>query len=100
MDEFKTKFRNVEILILDDVQFYCRQGENRGEFFHPSSLLHELTYNIVYQHQINSHKFWLEDYCAIDSNGDLGPHIQPLQCGNESRDLTKKGLRLAVEVTP
>ena len=45
MDEFKTKFRNVDLLILDDVQFIAGKGRELGEEFF-------LTFNSLYE----SHK--------------------------------------------
>ena len=41
MDEFKTKFRKVDLLIIDDVQFLAGRERTQEEFFHTFNTLHE-----------------------------------------------------------
>src|SRR5439155_22777587 len=53
MDEFKRKFRNVDILILDDVQFIAGKETTQEEFFHTFNSLYESHKQIV----ITSDKF-------------------------------------------
>jgi len=53
MDEFKRKFRNVDILILDDVQFIAGKERTQEEFFHTFNSLYESHKQIV----ITSDKF-------------------------------------------
>jgi chromosomal replication initiator protein len=53
MDEFKRKFRNVDILILDDVQFIAGKERTQEEFFHTFNSLYETHKQIV----ITSDKF-------------------------------------------
>src|SRR5258708_21574320 len=53
MDEFKKKFRNVDILILDDVQFIAGKKRTQEEFFHTFNPLYESHQQIV----ITSDKF-------------------------------------------
>src|ERR1043165_556362 len=47
MDEFKTKFRNIDILILDDVQFIAGKERTQEEFFHTFNSLYETHKQIV-----------------------------------------------------
>ena len=47
MDEFKRKFRNVDILILDDVQFIAGKERTQEEFFHTFNSLYESHKQIV-----------------------------------------------------
>jgi len=53
MDEFKRIFRNVDILILDDVQFIAGKERTQEEFFHTFNSLYESHKQIV----ITSDKF-------------------------------------------
>ncbi len=60
MDEFKRKFRNVDILILDDVQFIAGKERTQEEFFHTFNSLYETHKQIV----ITSDKFPKEIHLA------------------------------------
>jgi chromosomal replication initiator protein len=53
MDEFKKKFRNVDILIIDDIQFIAGKERTQEEFFHTFNSLYESHKQIV----ITSDKF-------------------------------------------
>jgi chromosomal replication initiator protein len=53
MDDFKRKFRNVDILIVDDVQFIAGKERTQEEFFHTFNSLYESHKQIV----ITSDKF-------------------------------------------
>jgi chromosomal replication initiator protein len=53
MDEFKTRFRNIDTLILDDVQFIAGKERTQEEFFHTFNSLYETHKQIV----ITSDKF-------------------------------------------
>jgi chromosomal replication initiator protein len=53
MDEFKKKFRNVDVLIVDDVQFIAGKERTQEEFFHTFNSLYESHKQIV----ITSDKF-------------------------------------------
>ena len=53
MDEFKKRFRNVDVLILDDVQFLAGKERTQEEFFHTFNSLYESHKQII----ITSDKF-------------------------------------------
>lgn len=53
MDEFKVRFRHIDILILDDVQFLAGKERTQEEFFHTFNSLYESHRQIV----ITSDKF-------------------------------------------
>ncbi|MFQ5850642.1 MAG: chromosomal replication initiator protein DnaA [Candidatus Binatia bacterium] len=53
MDEFKARFRNIDVLILDDVQFIAGKERTQEEFFHTFNSLYESHKQIV----ITSDKF-------------------------------------------
>jgi chromosomal replication initiator protein len=47
MDKFKERFRNVDVLILDDVQFLAGRERTQEEFFHTFNSLHESRRQII-----------------------------------------------------
>ncbi|HLK87281.1 MAG TPA: chromosomal replication initiator protein DnaA [Candidatus Binataceae bacterium] len=47
MGEFKEKFRRVDVLILDDVQFLAGRERTQEEFFHTFNALHSERHQIV-----------------------------------------------------
>jgi chromosomal replication initiator protein len=78
MDDFKTKFRNIDILIVDDVQFIAGKERTQEEFFHTFNSLYESHKQIV----ITSDKFpkeipGLEDRLRNRFEWGLIADIQP-----------------------
>lgn len=47
MDEFKSRFRNIDVLILDDVQFIAGKERTQEEFFHTFNSLYESHKQII-----------------------------------------------------
>ena len=47
MDEFKNRFRKVDLLIIDDVQFLAGRERTQEEFFHTFNSLHEERRQII-----------------------------------------------------
>jgi chromosomal replication initiator protein len=47
MDDFKNRFRKVDVLIVDDVQFLAGRERTQEEFFHTFNCLHETHKQIV-----------------------------------------------------
>jgi chromosomal replication initiator protein len=103
MDEFKKKFRNVEILILDDVQFIAGKERTQEEFFHTFNSLYESHKQIV----ITSDKFpkeipGIEDRLRNRFEWGLIADIQPPDMETRVAILQKKaeeeGVRLPQDV--
>jgi len=91
MDEFKTKFRNIDILILDDVQFIAGKERTQEEFFHTFNSLYESHKQIV----ITSDKFpkeipGLEDRLRNRFEWGLTADIQPPELETRVAILEKK----------
>lgn len=47
MDEFKKKFRSVDVLLIDDIQFIAGKERTQEEFFHTFNTLYNLKHQIV-----------------------------------------------------
>lgn len=47
MDKFKDQYRNVDVLLVDDVQFFARKDSSQQEFFHTFNELYDQNKQIV-----------------------------------------------------
>lgn len=99
MDEFKTKFRNIDVLILDDIQFIAGKERTQEEFFHTFNSLYDAHKQII----LTSDKFpkeipGLEDRLRNRFEWGLIADIQPPDMETRVAILQKKADELDVQL--
>ncbi len=78
MDEFKNRYRRIDILLLDDVQFFERKEQILEEFFHTFNTLHQAGSQLVITSDRHPrHLSTLEDRLRSRFEWGLLTDIQP-----------------------
>jgi chromosomal replication initiator protein len=77
-DEFKSRFRDIDVLLLDDVQFLERKTKTEEELFHTFNALHDAGRQIVLSsdrppHDLQALEDRLRERFAAGLVADIGP---------------------------
>ena len=99
-DAFKARFRDVDVLLLDDVQFLQRKTKTEEEFFHTFNALHDAGRQVVLTSDRPPHDLQaLEDRLRERFEAGLVADVQPPDPATRMAILRKRVHQDGVEVT-
>jgi chromosomal replication initiator protein len=98
-DAFKARFRDIDVLLLDDVQFLERKTKTEEEFFHTFNALHDAGRQIVVTSDRPPHDLQaLEDRLRERFEAGLVADVKPPELATRLAILRKRAHHDGVEV--
>jgi chromosomal replication initiator protein len=99
IDGFKARFRHIDVLLLDDVQFLERKAKTEEEFFHTFNALHDGGRQIVLTSDRAPHDLQaLEDRLRDRFEAGLVAEIRPPDLGTRLAILRKRAQHDHIEL--
>jgi chromosomal replication initiator protein len=99
--EFSSAYRNVDLLLVDDVQFFMDRGKTQEQFFHTFNTLHQKGKQIVLSSDRSPKEFTgIEERLLSRMQWGLVVDIQPPDLETRMAILQKKAEENKIEMPP